>query len=159
MRYDRHHGARRLAQLQPGERVRVCTSTDSDWSVTGRITEQRPGGRRYVVVTFHGQYVSKPTSSGVTTPNTADASFPPCRRACDQQPAAGWSSQATRGPQQSARQQRDSSGTAAGQRRLDGLSGRLEHVRAGDEAAESSEREAPPAVGPTPNNTRNGTIH
>ena len=57
MKFDKHHGARPLVELGRGDRVRVRTTNDSDWSVVGRVVDRRPGGRSYVIATDRGLYI------------------------------------------------------------------------------------------------------
>ena len=127
MQYDCHHGARPLAQLQPGERVRLCTKNDNDWSVTGRIVEQRPdrdGATSWPRIKapdpLSRRSAVPPICSELTPPservNTADASSRPA----DEPVTSSQQPDGLRRRPEGLSRRPDSSGTAARQQHNSG---------------------------------------
>lgn len=54
--YDQHHNVRPLAELKPGDSVRIKTDKDKLWVTQGTVQEADPKTRSYVVGTPRGSY-------------------------------------------------------------------------------------------------------
>jgi hypothetical protein len=54
--YDRRHNAHPLAELKPGDSVRIKTDKEKLWRTQGTVQEADPKSRSYIVETPRGSY-------------------------------------------------------------------------------------------------------